>query len=180
MRSKILRRGTAIQKKLFSQKGNSFFCALFDITAFVIHIYTKIYIFMKMKQEKLLEKLQNPLELIELSRRGISKSAVNLVASKIGLSGREIARILNISERTFHRYTPDKQLDTNSTERLLKLMLLYQHGEQVFSNLEDFKPWMRQSMRIFGDKSALELLDTATGFEWVNNVLSRIEFGTYS
>ena len=133
-----------------------------------------------MKQTLVLNRLQNPLELIELSRKGLSRAAVDLVAKRIGLSDREMARILNISERTFHRYSPDTQLDTSSTERLLKLMLLYQHGEEVFSNLEDFKPWMRQSMRIFGDKSALDLLDTITGFEWVDNVLSRIEFGTYS
>ena len=133
-----------------------------------------------MKQPIILTRLQNPLDLIEFSRKGLSRAAVDLVAQKIGLSDREMARILNISERTFHRYTPDTQLDTSSTERLLKLMLLYQHGEDVFSNLEDFKPWMRQSMRIFGDKSALDLLDTVTGFEWANNVLSRMEFGTYS
>ena len=133
-----------------------------------------------MKQPIILTRLQNPLDLIEFSRKGLSRAAVDLVAQKIGLSDREMARILNISERTFHRYTPDTQLDTSSTERLLKLMLLYQHGEDVFSNLEDFKPWMRQSMRIFGDKSALDLLDTVTGFEWVNNVLSRMGFGTYS
>ena len=133
-----------------------------------------------MKQTPVLTRLQNPLDLIELSRKGLSRAAVDLVAKRIGLSDREMARILNISERTFHRYSPDTQLDTSSTERLLKLMLLYQHGEEVFSTLEDFKPWMRQSMRIFGDKSALDLLDTITGFEWVSNVLSRIEFGTYS
>jgi putative toxin-antitoxin system antitoxin component (TIGR02293 family) len=133
-----------------------------------------------MKQTLVLTRLQNPLDLIELSRKGLSRAAVDLVAKKIGLTDREMARILNISERTFYRYSPDTQLDTSSTERLLKLMLLYQHGEEVFSNLEDFKPWMRQSMRVFGDKSALDLLDTITGFEWVDNVLSRIEFGTYS
>lgn len=133
-----------------------------------------------MKQPIVLTRLKNPLDLIEFSRKGLSRAVVDLVAQKISLSDREMARILNISERTFHRYTPDTQLDTSSTERLLKLMLLYQHGEEVFSNIEDFKPWMRQSMRIFGDKSALDLLDTVTGFEWVDNVLSRIEFGTYS
>lgn len=133
-----------------------------------------------MKQPIVLTRLQNPLDLIELSRKGLSRAAVDLVAKKLSLTDREMARILNISERTFHRYTLDTQLDTSSTERLLKLMLLYQHGEEVFANLEDFKPWMRQSMRIFGDKSALDLLDTVTGFEWVDNVLSRIEFGTYS
>ena len=133
-----------------------------------------------MKQPIVLTRLQNPLDLIEFSRKGLSRAAVDLVAKKLSLTDREMARILNISERTFHRYTPDTQLDTSSTERLLKLMLLYQHGEEVFANLEDFKPWMRQSMRIFGEKSALDLLDTVTGFEWVDNVLSRIEFGTYS
>jgi putative toxin-antitoxin system antitoxin component (TIGR02293 family) len=133
-----------------------------------------------MRQPIVLTRLKNPLDLIELSRRGVNKAAVDLVAQKLSLTDREIARILNISERTFHRYTTDTQLDTSSTERLLKLMLLYQHGEEVFSNLEDFKPWMRQSMRIFGDKTALDLLDTITGFELVDNVLSRIEFGTYS
>ncbi len=133
-----------------------------------------------MKQTLVLNRLQNPLDLIELSRKGLSRAAVDLVAKRIGLTDREMARILNISERTFYRYSPDTQLDTSSTERLLKLMLLYQHGEEVFSNLEDFKPWMRQPMRVFGDKSALDLLDTITGFEWVDNVLSRIEFGTYS
>jgi DNA-binding transcriptional regulator YiaG len=84
-----------------------------------------MYIFMKTKEENVLEKLKNPLELIELSHKGISKSAVDLVASKLGLSDREMARLLNISERTFHRYTPDTQLDTASTERLFKLMFLY-------------------------------------------------------
>ncbi|MCU0467202.1 MAG: DUF2384 domain-containing protein [Arcicella sp.] len=133
-----------------------------------------------MRQPIVLTRLKNPLDLIELSRRGVNKAAVDLVAQKLSLTDREIARILNISERTFHRYTTDTQLDTSSTERLLKLMLLYQHGEEVFSNLEDFKPWMRQSMRVFGDKTALDLLDTITGFELVDNVLSRIEFGTYS
>jgi putative toxin-antitoxin system antitoxin component (TIGR02293 family) len=133
-----------------------------------------------MKQPIVLTRLQNPLDLIELSRKGLSRAAVDLVAKKLSLTDREMARILNLSERTFHRYAPETQLDTSSTERLLKLMLLYQHGEEVFANLEDFKPWMRQSMRIFGDKSALDLLDTVTGFEWVDNVLSRIEFGTYS
>jgi putative toxin-antitoxin system antitoxin component (TIGR02293 family) len=133
-----------------------------------------------MKQPIVLTRLKNPMDLIELSRKGLSRAAVDLVAKKLSLTDREMARILNISERTFHRYTPETQLDTSSTERLLKLMLLYQHGEEVFTNLEDFKPWMRQSMRIFGDKSALDLLDTVTGFEWVDNVLSRIEFGTYS
>lgn len=133
-----------------------------------------------MKQILAINSLKNPLVLIELSRKGLSRAAADLVAKKLSLSDRDMARILNISERTFHRYTPETKLDTYSTERLLKLMLLYQQGEEVFSTLDDFKPWMKQPMRIFGDKSGIDLLDTVTGFELVGNVLSRLEFGTYT
>ncbi len=133
-----------------------------------------------MKSSNNINLLQNPLELIELSRKGLNRGAIDAVGKQLELSDREIARILNISERTLHRYPTDKQLDTSSTERLLKLMLLYQYGEDVFSELEDFKLWMRQSMRIFGDKSGVELLDTITGFEVVTNTLKKIEFGVYS
>jgi putative toxin-antitoxin system antitoxin component (TIGR02293 family) len=116
-----------------------------------------------MKTSNTIILLQNPLELIELSRKGLNRGAIDAVGKQLEFSDREMARILNISERTLHRYPTDKQLDTSSTERLLKLMLLYQYGEDVFSELEDFKLWMRQSMRIFGDKSGVELLDTITG-----------------
>jgi putative toxin-antitoxin system antitoxin component (TIGR02293 family) len=133
-----------------------------------------------MKTSNTINLLQNPLELIELSRKGLNRGAIDAVGKQLEFSDREMARILNISERTLHRYPIDKQLDTSCTERLLKLMLLYQYGEDVFSELEDFKLWMRQSMRIFGDKSGVELLDTITGFEVVTNTLKKIEFGVYS
>ena len=64
-----------------------------------------------MKQTLVINRLKNPLDLIELSRKGLSRAAVDLVARKLSLSDRDMARILNISERTFHRYSSDKQLD---------------------------------------------------------------------
>lgn len=44
---------------------------------------------MKAKQVNVLEKLKNPLKLIELSCKGISKSAVDLVAQKVRFSDRK-------------------------------------------------------------------------------------------
>ena len=46
-----------------------------------------------MKQTLVVNRLKNPLDLIELSRKGLSRAAVDLVAHKIGLSDREMARI---------------------------------------------------------------------------------------
>lgn len=126
------------------------------------------------------ERLRNPFELIALAQKGVLRSKVDEVAKQFALTDRELARILNISERTLHRLRPDARLDASTSEKLLKLVLLYQHGIEVFDTIASFNEWMKQKLRILGDKSPMEMLDTATGMEYVDNVLGRIEWGVYS
>lgn len=124
--------------------------------------------------------LSNPYEVIEIARKGLPKRSADILAKAIGLTGRELVRILNIAERTFHRYQPETMLDTPSTERLLQLASLYQKGEEVFEDLLIFKNWMRQPNELFNNKSPLEMLDTNTGFQLVEDEIGRIEFNVYS
>ena len=119
------------------------------------------------------------MEIIELSRKGLPKHAADILSKGISLTDREMAKILNLSERTFHRYREDTMFDTATTERLLQLVSLYQKGEEVFESLENFKRWMRRSLRIFENKTPLDLLDTATGFQLVEDELERIDYGVY-
>jgi putative toxin-antitoxin system antitoxin component (TIGR02293 family) len=123
--------------------------------------------------------LMSPMEIIELSRKGLPKRAADILSKGVSLTDREMARILNLSERTFHRYRPETMLDTATTERLLQLVSLYQKGEEVFESLENFKRWMRRTLGLFDNKSPLDLLDTTTGFQLVKDELGRIEYGVY-
>ena len=123
--------------------------------------------------------LSSPMEIIALAKKGLPKRSVDVMAKSVGLTDREMARILNISERTFHRYKSDTMLDTAATERLLKLFLLYKKGEEVFENIEKFKSWVRHQHVLFGEKSPLDMLDTTTGFRLVEDELGRIEYGVY-
>ena len=59
------------------------------------------------------------------------------VAGRIGLTDREMARILTVSERTFHRISPDSRLDSNASERLLLLEALIWQGLVVFDGRAD-------------------------------------------
>ena len=120
-------------------------------------------------------------EVIQLVRSGVQRSKADVVASKIGLTDKELAPILNLSERTLHRLRPDALLDNNSSERLLLLEQLLSHGLDVFDGRADvLSRWLRNPLSELHQQSPLTLLDTTTGFGMVHNVLGRIEHGIYA
>ena len=59
-----------------------------------------------MIQERILtsnKELASPLEIIKLSRNGFPKQAADILAKRIDLTDKEMSKILNVSERTYHR-----------------------------------------------------------------------------
>ena len=120
-------------------------------------------------------------EVIKKVRSGIQRGKADEVAGKVGLTDKEMAPILNLSERTLHRLRPDALLDNNSSERLLLLEQLLGHGIDVFDGRADILGrWLRIPLSELHQQAPLTLLDTTTGFGMVHNVLGRIEHGIYA
>lgn len=118
---------------------------------------------------------------MEQARAGVSRSKVDAVAGLVGLTDREMARILNVSERTLHRIAPDARLDANASERLLLLEALIRHGLSVFDERADvLGRWLRVPLPELRRQAPVALLDTITGFGMVHSVLGRIEHGIYA
>lgn len=124
---------------------------------------------------------ENRPALITRIRQGESRSRVDEVAGRIGLTDKEMAKILNLSERSLHRQAADKTLDSNKTERLLLLEELIQHGLSTFDERQDvFARWLRAPRPSLGNVTPVSLLDTIAGFGFVDDELSRIEEGMIS
>jgi putative toxin-antitoxin system antitoxin component (TIGR02293 family) len=121
--------------------------------------------------------LQNALDLIFLSREGISKKALLILAYNLSFSQKEIADIVHLSERTLQRYPDEKRLNKEATATALQLAALYQQGEEIFGELDHFKGWMDYPNPVLGGKKPVELLDTPFGFQWINDELIRIAHG---
>lgn len=122
----------------------------------------------------------NDLDLIAMSRSGLASKEMTSLAERLALSGKEIARLLTLSPRTYHRRKPEEVLDPVASERLLLLTKLADHGYDVFENQHKFNQWIRQPLRILGGQAPLDLLDTSQGIKVVDTVLGRIEYGVYS
>jgi len=118
---------------------------------------------------------------IEQAQQGVSTQQVDQLATLLGISLKEMAVILQVAERTLHRFRSEGRLDSQASERLLLLENLSAHGLDVFDGRADaLANWLRYPLRELKQQSPLELLHTISGFGLVDDVLTRIEYGVYS
>lgn len=127
----------------------------------------------------LLLTFDDPFLLIEKTREGLTKNDADALANVYDLNDREMARILNLSERTYHRYKEDARLDASASDRLLQLKKVLQYGESVFESREKFQRWLRRPLRTMNGEAPIQLLATITGLNVVETALGRIEYGVY-
>lgn len=84
---------------------------------------------------------------------------------------------MHLSIRTWQRYTTTQRLPKEASEKVLQVAALYMQGEQVFGDLKKFQGWMSYPNPVLKNKKPLELLDTAFGFQLIQDELIRIEHG---
>ncbi|MBO0936163.1 DUF2384 domain-containing protein [Fibrella sp. HMF5335] len=125
--------------------------------------------------------LLSGLAIIEQARRGVNTQQVDQLAQLLGISLKEMAVVLQIAERSLHRFRTEGHLDEQASERLLLLANLTAHGLLVFDGQPDaLANWLRHPLRELKNQSPLQLLATISGFGLVDDVLTRIEYGVYS
>ncbi|KAA9355261.1 type II RES/Xre toxin-antitoxin system antitoxin [Larkinella humicola] len=129
---------------------------------------------------RVLPERTSPFELIAQSRSGIIHTEVRKAADLLELTIRELATLLSTNERTMARRLVAGSLNKVESERLLLLSALAAHGLRVFEDQGKFNRWLRRPLEILENQSPLQMLDTATGFQVVDQVLGRIEYGVYS
>ncbi len=118
-------------------------------------------------------------QVIQLSREGISKGLLFQLGSRINFTEKELATVLDLSERTLQRYTDDTKLSKVASEKTIELAGIYQHGEEVFESIEKFNIWMKTPHAMFQKQRPIDILDTHRGFQMIHDELGRIEHGVY-
>jgi len=143
-------------------------------------IYLTIAFFGGLKSLKLNTNINSDFDLLELTRRGIPKTAMLNLVKKISITLQEFSNIMHISERTFQRFDDNCLIKSEYSEKALELARLYARGEEVFGSLDKFKAWVKTPSYVFKNQTPFTLLDTSIGFDLVLKELGRIEHGIFS
>lgn len=121
--------------------------------------------------------IRTRMDLIDLSRKGVSKEALLYLAKFMGLPVSQMAALLPVTERTIQRYAPKEHFDRVVSENILHLAEVVARGLEVFENSDSFKTWLDQPSAALGGRSPKSLLPSRFGIDMVLDELTRIEHG---
>lgn len=137
-------------------------------------------VFLGMEGKKDFSTITNFGDFISVIRKGMSKKALDRLMEVTGITSKEMAFIIRLSDRTLRRYKSQTLLNPEQSEKIVELARLYSRGEQVFGNIESFKEWMNSTVMALGNKKPKELLDTSLGIDILMDELGKIEHGIFA
>ncbi|HEY5465140.1 MAG TPA: antitoxin Xre/MbcA/ParS toxin-binding domain-containing protein [Hanamia sp.] len=116
--------------------------------------------------------------IIKAIKTGIKFSVFTSIAQNSPFTLNEWSGFLNISERSMQRHKKEKRtFDSDSSEKIIEITLLYKYGIEVFGNKEKFNSWLETKSVALGGVVPKELLDNTFGINLLKDELTRIEYG---
>lgn len=123
-------------------------------------------------------KLLDSVELVKLSRRGITISLFEEIVKSNSYTMKDWSKFLHLTERTIQRYKKEKRkFESLQSERILEIAKLQMKGKAVFGSSENFDEWMTSKIISIGKIRPIELLDSSFGIDILMDELGRIEHG---
>ncbi|MGF6289641.1 type II RES/Xre toxin-antitoxin system antitoxin [Paraburkholderia youngii] len=114
--------------------------------------------------------------------KGLPVSAARDLMAAYAIVGREkMLQTIGVSKRTLQRgKNPDLMLDSNATDRLIRLAAVTEHAIDVLGSKDAAERWLVTSAIGLDGRKPLDLLQTFEGTELVKSFLTRIDYGVYS
>ncbi|MBI5488573.1 MAG: DUF2384 domain-containing protein [Deltaproteobacteria bacterium] len=119
------------------------------------------------------------LELADAVGRGLPRRSLERVKEAMGLTDREVARTVGLSQKSIGRLrrTRRSALGPVVSDRLYRMAALYALAERVLEGREAAREWLRSPQVGLNRRVPLELLGTEAGARIVEELLGRIEHG---
>ncbi|MFY9269475.1 MAG: antitoxin Xre/MbcA/ParS toxin-binding domain-containing protein [Candidatus Manganitrophaceae bacterium] len=126
------------------------------------------------------KRLKSYMDVIEMSKDGITKASLMDFVHFLNLSPDQFARLLPITLRTIQRYSSKQKFSPTVSEHIIQLVFLVGKGIEVFGTLERFMRWFNTPSIAFGGRVPSDLVNLKTGTQMVMDELGRIEYGVYA
>lgn len=117
-------------------------------------------------------------EIILTIRRGFKYPEILSVQHAYQLADKSFAGLIGISDKTLLRIKKEHaKLSSLSGDRLYRLQKVWDLANKVIGNSENALAWLRREQPGLGNQAPLAILDTEPGYEQVQTLLNRIEYG---
>ncbi|WP_221392577.1 antitoxin Xre-like helix-turn-helix domain-containing protein [Dyadobacter sp. NIV53] len=111
------------------------------------------------------------------ARKGLRTKVFYDFAEAIHMPEKNLAAIINLSARTISNYKESqKTLEPLYGEHLLKLITLFEKGEQLFGNINEFNYWLQKPFWNSTEKP-MDWLSTSGGVDFLNEELDKLAQG---
>lgn len=110
--------------------------------------------------------------------KGVPAANFFQMADLTGYRREQLAELFDTSLKTLQRYEREqKRLNPQDSEKVLKIMALFQTGELVFGSADAFRRWMDKPAYGLGNQVPFQLLRTSGGIDLIMDEVIRIEYG---
>jgi putative toxin-antitoxin system antitoxin component (TIGR02293 family) len=121
--------------------------------------------------------IDNDARMFKNARSGLSSAIFYEFAQIINMPDKSLANLLHLSPRTISNYhEKHRSLAPVQSEHLLKLIALYDKGEEVFGNIDEFNYWLNKPFWDSSEKP-LDWLITPGGVDLVMLEMDRLAYG---
>jgi putative toxin-antitoxin system antitoxin component (TIGR02293 family) len=121
--------------------------------------------------------IDNDAQLFSSARNGLSPAIFYEFAHLINMPDKVLANIIHLSPRTIANYLESRKLlSPVQSEHLLKLIALFDKGEELFGSIAEFNYWLNKPFFEPAEKPA-DWLITPGGVDLVALELDRLAFG---
>lgn len=121
--------------------------------------------------------LHTPYALISAAHNGVSPKVFYDLAEVVQMPETKLASLLNLSARTISNYKEQrKKLEPVHSEHLLKLVALFQKGEELFGTIDQFNQWLQKPFWNSED-IPFHWLITPGGIDWLMQEMDRLAEG---
>ena len=119
----------------------------------------------------------HPSEVIAHVEKGFDARVIDRFKHKLELSTEEVAALINTSSRTLSRRQKQGHLGEGESDRLYRLVRLYERAVEVLGHEDDARSWMKQPQWGLGGAVPLQYARTEPGAREVETLLDRIDYG---
>ena len=126
-------------------------------------------------------RITSPDDIIGKIESGFPMNAVETLQEYLDVTDDDVAQVIGISARTLIRRRKDGRLETEESDRLYRLAMLFECAVDVFGDdveaIQGAKDWFHGPQWGLGGRIPLVLAQTEPGSREVEKLLLRIDYG---